>query len=168
MEDLATTPFETPAQEWQWMEASVQDEVSVRAVEEAARAHAEQAQAQAEEEARLAAAARSEAEDASERDQRARLVAEASEKAAKEETETWWVKPLSLPCRKTNRAVSDHGVLLGQAEHGNGGRGGCCRDARDVSDPQSALSWLWEVFPHCVPAGMPRRLWTNGASWRRS
>ena len=100
MEDLATTPFETPAQEWQWMEASVQDEVSVRAVEEAARAHAEQAQAQAEEEARLAAAARSEAEDASERDQRARLVAEASEKAAKEETETWWVKPLSLPCRK--------------------------------------------------------------------
>ena len=62
MEDLATTPFETPAQEWQWMEASVQDEVSVRAVEEAARAHAEQAQAQAEEEARLAAAARSEAE----------------------------------------------------------------------------------------------------------
>ena len=168
MEDLATTPFETPAQEWQWMEASVQDEVSVRAVEEAARAHAEQAQAHAEEEARLAAAARSEAEDASERDQRARLVAEASEKAAKEETETWWVKPLSLPCRKTNRAVSDRGVLLGQAEHGNGGRGGCCRNARDVSDPQSALSWLWEVFPHCVPAGMPRRLWTNGASWRRS
>lgn len=89
MDDMASAPFETPAQEWQWMEASIQDEVSLRAVAEAAREHAEKAQATAEETARAATADRLESENASEKDQRARLVAEASERAAKEETETW-------------------------------------------------------------------------------
>ena len=89
MDDMASAPFETPAQEWQWMEASIQDEVSLRAVAEAAREHAEKAQATAEETARAATADRLEAENASEKDQRARLVAEANERAAKEETETW-------------------------------------------------------------------------------
>jgi pentatricopeptide repeat protein len=89
MEDMASAPFETPAQEWQWMEASIQDEVSLRAVAEAAREHAEKVQAAAEEEARSSTIDKLEAENASEKDQRARLVAEASEKAAKEETETW-------------------------------------------------------------------------------
>lgn len=89
MDDMASAPFETPAQEWQWMEASIQDEVSLRAVAEAAREHAEKAQATAEETARAATADRLESENASEKDQRARLVAEANERAAKEETETW-------------------------------------------------------------------------------
>ena len=89
MDDMASAPFETPAQEWQWMEASIQDEVSLRAIAEAVSESALASQTTAEEEARAATVAMLESQTVSETDQRARLVAEASEKAAKEETETW-------------------------------------------------------------------------------
>lgn len=89
MDDMASAPFETPAQEWQWMEASIQDEVSLRAIAEAVSESALASQSTAEEEARAATVAMLESQNVSETDQRARLVAESSEKAAKEETETW-------------------------------------------------------------------------------
>ena len=89
MEDMVSASAETTAVEWHWMEASVQDEVSVRAAEEASRKFAEAAQAKAEQDAAVATAERNQALAAGERDQRARLMAEEDARAAREETETW-------------------------------------------------------------------------------
>lgn len=89
MENIESSSFQTPAIEWQWMEAAVQDEVAMRAAEEAARQHAGLTQAQAEKESGLVTIALNEAVAASEADQRARLLAQEEARAAKEETETW-------------------------------------------------------------------------------
>jgi pentatricopeptide repeat protein len=88
-EDLASSSFETPAVDWLWMDAAVQDEVSVRAREFAARQHADKVQSMAEDESRLATIAQAEAVAACEQHEHASLVAREQARSAKEETESW-------------------------------------------------------------------------------
>jgi pentatricopeptide repeat protein len=91
MEDMAhaTGDAEELDQEWQWMEAAIQDEVASRSVAEEARAYAELTQTRAEERAKLDTVARALAEEESEKSARARLAAVAEAAAAKGETAAW-------------------------------------------------------------------------------
>ena len=89
MEDLSNTRIDSEDIDWVWMESAIQDEVVSRTLAQNAQADAERKQTRAEERAHNDTVARDLAEEESEKNARARLVAVAEARASKDETDMW-------------------------------------------------------------------------------